>query len=359
VRREYRVTLDAKALGLADGPAELVVAAQDHSIKGLRGNRTFLEIPVTVDTEPPRLEVLSRQLYVNRGGAGLVVYRLGEETAESGVEVAGLRYPGYPAGGTAADARVVYFAVPPDAPPDPTVTLFARDSAGNEARRNVPVRLRERSFRTDTITISDRFLDGKIPEFRAADPTLPADPVEAFLVVNRDWRARDHERIRELCASSVPERLWDGAFVQMRNTKNMAGWAERRTYRYEGRVIDSQTHLGIDLASTAGAPVPAANAGVVAYAGELGIYGQAVLLDHGQGIFTLYGHLAGVAVRQGERVARGAVLGPSGRTGMAGGDHLHLSVLVSGTFVAPAEWLDAHWIADNIENKLALVGAAR
>jgi len=356
-RREYRVTLDARALGLADGPATLVVAAQDHSIKGLRGNRSFLEVPVTVDTQPPRLELVSRQHYVNRGGTGLVVYRLGEEPSSSGVEVDGVRYPGYPAGGPAADAFVAYFAIPVDAPADPAVSVVALDAAGNEARRSVPLTLREKVFPTDTLTISDRFLDGKIPEFRAADPSLPADPVEAFVVVNRDWRARDHARIRELCATSAPERLWRGAFVQMRNTKNMAGWAERRTYRHDGRVIDSQTHLGIDLASTAGAPVPAANAGVVAFAGDLGIYGQAVLVDHGQGLFSLYGHLGGIAVRRGEAVAQGAVLGPSGRTGMAGGDHLHLALLVSGTFVAPAEWLDAHWIADNVENKLALVGA--
>ena len=144
----------------------------------------------------------------------------------------------------------------------------------------------------------------------------------------------------------------------MPNTKNMAGWAQARTYRHNGQVIDRQTHLGLDLASTAGAPVPAANAGTVVFAGDLGIYGQAVILDHGQGIFSLYGHLSSLGVKPGEQVARGAAVGASGQTGMAGGDHLHFSVLASGTFVSPAEWLDAHWIADNVANKLALFGVA-
>jgi murein DD-endopeptidase MepM/ murein hydrolase activator NlpD len=138
----------------------------------------------------------------------------------------------------------------------------------------------------------------------------------------------------------------------------MAGWAESRTYLHAGKVIDRQTHLGLDLASTAGAPVPAANAGVVAFTGDLGIYGQAVILDHGQGIFSLYGHLSGIGVQKGQRVARGERIGASGQTGMAGGDHLHFSVLLGGIFVSPAEWYDGHWIADNVANKLALLGGA-
>ena len=192
-------------------------------------------------------------------------------------------------------------------------------------RRSFAVRLLEKVFPADVIDVSDRFLSAKIPEFRAADPSLPADPVAAFLVVNRDWRARDHQRIRAACAASSPTRLWDGPFLQMPNTKNMAGWAQARTYKHNGQVIDHQTHLGLDLASTAGAPVPAANAGTVAFSGDLGIYGQAVILDHGQGVFSLYGHLSSLGVKQGDQVARGAAVGASGQTGMAGGDHLHFS----------------------------------
>jgi murein DD-endopeptidase MepM/ murein hydrolase activator NlpD len=251
---------------------------------------------------------------------------------------------------------VAYFAIPHDAPPAPAISLGARDAAGNEVRRAFAVRLLEKVFPADTIDISDRFLAAKIPEFGAADPSLPADPVAAFLVVNRDWRARDHQRIREVCATSAPGRLWDGPFLQMPNTKNMAGWAEARTYRHNGQLIDRQTHLGIDLAST-GAPCWP-NAGTVALSGDLGIYGQAVILDHGQGVFSLYGHLSRLGVKPGEQVARGAAVGASGQTGMAGGDHLHFSVLLSGTFVSPAEWLDAHWIADNVANKLALFGGS-
>jgi murein DD-endopeptidase MepM/ murein hydrolase activator NlpD len=357
-RREVSLTLDPKALGLADGAATLVVAAQDHSLKGFKGNSVFRELPVVIDTEAPRLDVLSTQYNVNRGGVGVVAYRLSEASPVHGVDVGDRFFPGHPEAAGGAGAYVAYFAIPHDAPAAPAFSLRARDAAGNEVRRAVGVRLLEKVFPADTIDISDRFLAAKLPEFRAADPSLPADPVAAFLVVNRDWRARDHARIREVCAAGAPARLWDGPFLQMPNTKNMAGWAQARTYKHNGQVIDRQTHLGIDLASTAGAPVPAANAGTAAFAGDLGIYGQAVILDHGQGVFSLYGHLSGIGVKQGQQVARGDAVGASGQTGMAGGDHLHFSMLVSGTFVSPAEWLDAHWIADNVSNKLSLFAAA-
>ena len=357
-RREVSLALDPKALGLADGAATLIIAAQDHSLKGFKGNSVFREIPVTIDTAAPRLDLLSTQHNVNRGGAGVVAYRLSEAAGSTGVAIGDRFFPGYPEPSGGAGAHVAYFAIPHDAPAAPSVSLVARDPAGNEVRRAVPVRLLEKVFPSDTIEVSDRFLAAKVPEFRAADAALPAEPVEAFLVVNRDWRARDHARIREVCAGGAGTRAWDGPFLQMPNTKNMAGWAETRTYLHGGKVIDRQTHLGLDLASTAGAPVPAANAGTVAFAGDLGIYGQAVILDHGQGIFSLYGHLSSLGVKPGERVARGAAVGASGQTGMAGGDHLHFSVLVSGTFVNPAEWFDAHWIADNVANKLAPLGPA-
>jgi len=358
-RREASLALDPKALGLADGAATLIVAAQDHSLKGFKGNSAFREVPVVVDTQPPRLDLVSTQHNVNRGGSGVVAYRLSEAAGRTGVLVGDRFFPGYPEAAGGSGAHVAYFAIPHDAPAGVPVSLLAADAAGNEVRRAVPVRLLEKVFPSDTIDVSDRFLAAKIPEFRAADASLPADPVAAFLVVNRDWRARDHARIREAAAGGAPERLWDGPFLQMPNTKNMAGWAEGRTYLHAGKLIDRQTHLGLDLASTAGAPVPAANAGIVAFTGDLGIYGQTVILDHGQGICTLYAHLSGIGVQKGQRVARGEPVGASGQTGMAGGDHLHFSVLVGGTFVSPAEWYDGHWIADNVGTKLALLGPVK
>ena len=84
----------------------------------------------------------------------------------------------------------------------------------------------------------------------------------------------------------------------------------------------------------------------------MSLYGNAVVIDHGYGLLSLCGHMSAVSVAAGDRVAKGAVIGASGSTGLAGGDHLHLEVFVHGQSVDPLEWLDAKWIGDNLGTKL-------
>ena len=132
----------------------------------------------------------------------------------------------------------------------------------------------------------------------------------------------------------------------------MSSFADRRSYVYGGREVDTQTHLGFDLASVARADVPAANDGVVVLAKYLGIYGNAVVVDHGYGLMSLYAHLSSISTEVGASVRRGEPLGRSGATGLAGGDHLHFSFLLQGLPVRPAEWWDSHWIEDRLKRKL-------
>jgi murein DD-endopeptidase MepM/ murein hydrolase activator NlpD len=119
--------------------------------------------------------------------------------------------------------------------------------------------------------------------------------------------------------------------------------------------VDEKFHLGVDLASVANSPVEASNHGRVIYADRLGIYGLTVVLDHGQGLSSLYGHLSRIDVTPGREVRKGEILGLTGQTGLAGGDHLHFSIMVNGIYVNPIEWWDNKWIEDNVNKKLALV----
>ena len=132
----------------------------------------------------------------------------------------------------------------------------------------------------------------------------------------------------------------------------MSHFADRRTYMYQGKPVDHQDHLGFDLASVQHAPVPAANRGVVVLAHFHGIFGNAVVLDHGHGLMSLYAHLSVISVQEGQTVDRGAILGQSGATGLAGGDHLHYTTLLQGLPVNPVEWWDPHWIHDRLKEKL-------
>ena len=99
-------------------------------------------------------------------------------------------------------------------------------------------------------------------------------------------------------------------------------------------------------------PISAAAAGRGIYADDLGIYGLCVLIDHGMGLASVYGHLSSIAVEAGEDVSQGSVLGRSGETGLAGGDHLHFALLVGDTYVNPLEWWDPKWVRSHIEVRL-------
>ena len=149
---------------------------------------------------------------------------------------------------------------------------------------------------------------------------------------------------------------WKGAFLRLPKSANRARFADHRIYRYNGREVDEQDHLGVDLASVAHSPVPAANEGKIVFAGRIGIYGNTIIIDHGFGIFSMYAHLNRMDVQTGQMVEKGTIMGRTGMSGLAGGDHLHFSMLVHHTFVNPVEWWDPMWIKNNITSKIEAIG---
>jgi murein DD-endopeptidase MepM/ murein hydrolase activator NlpD len=249
--------------------------------------------------------------------------------------------------------RASLFAVP-ESRPDGSASAFAVDAAGNRRSVSFDLVVRPRRFADKTLTIDDEFLRRKVPDLlRENNLPVPNDLVQGYLSINRDLRKTTEERLLQICRDGDPVPRWQGALLRMPNSAPLSGFADRRTYVHDGAVIDHQTHLGFDLASLKLSPVPAAAAGRVLYAGPLGIYGTTVVLEHGLGLCTLYGHLSSTAVTQGATVARGDLIGKTGETGLAGGDHLHFSVMVRGTHVDPVEWWDAHWITDHVDARLA------
>jgi len=178
------------------------------------------------------------------------------------------------------------------------------------------------------------------------------DLLDRYLWINRELRRRNNEEIRTLTSAATPERYWSQPFLQLRNTQVEAVFADHRKYFYQGRLVDEQVHLGFDLASVAHSPVEAANTGRVVFAGNLGIYGNTVIVDHGWGLYSLYADLSRIDVESGRLVERGEPLGNTGQTGLAGGDHLHFSMLVQGEQVSPLEWWDPNWVGNHVEARL-------
>lgn len=351
------VSIDPKKSGIGDGPAVLRVAVRDHSWRGGgKGNLALVEKEIVIDTRAPEITVLTRAHNVSQGGTGLIVYRLSEPCRSSGVRVGDAVFPGYTGHFKDGSVALAFFALRHDQGPGTPLSVTATDEAGNTARAGFPHYIRKKAFREDTITVTDRFLEWKLPEFGATlSATGTASRSEQFLQVNRNLRAANYNRLRELARATENRLLWDGAFLRLPGSARQAGFGDHRTYFYKGRAIDRQTHLGIDLASVAASAVPAANSGVVAFSRSLGIYGKTVVIDHGFGLFSMYAHLSRLAVKEKETVARGDIIGNTGTTGLAGGDHLHFSIFVDHVFVNPVEWWDRAWIHNNVDTKLATV----
>ena len=193
-----------------------------------------------------------------------------------------------------------------------------------------------------------------VTEIRQQTPELEdrGGLLENYLQINRDLRKRNAEELVALAPRTAGAFLWTEPFLPLRNAKVMSSFADQRTYVYQGKDVDAQTHLGFDLAAVARTPVPAANRGVVVLSRYFGIYGNTVVVDHGLGLATLYSHLSSIDVKEGETVERGQVLGRTGKTGLAGGDHLHFTTLVRGLPVDPREWWDGAWIRDRVAPKV-------
>jgi murein DD-endopeptidase MepM/ murein hydrolase activator NlpD len=354
-----KLVVEPLKLGLAQGEATFVVEARDRSFSNfLHGNLARLEYASNIDTVPPRIGVQSRNIYLNRGGTAMVIYQVSPDANEHGVSVGGQSFRGYKPWPDKPDYAACYFAFADDMKKNAPIIAWARDPAGNQAKASLNVHLRWKRYRQDKINLSDRLIKALAPRFMAqAPPNLKGD-VAVFLWVNSKLREINHQKIQSVCAQSQPKELWQKTFLRPMG-KPMSGFGDRRTYFYNDKEVSKAVHRGVDLADVANSPIPAVAAGKVLFSAMLGIYGNCVILDHGMGVHSLYGHLSTLDVQPGQEVKRGQKLGASGATGLALGDHLHFSVVVGGVFVNPAEWWDPHWIADNLTLRYSEAGLKR
>lgn len=328
-----------------DGKARLTAEAVSND---LRGSVDRVSYDVEVSTRPPVVSPDGLQHYISQGGSGLVTFDVTGFFTEAGVRAgkAVSRSFQKPGGGT---GRFSLFAYPWDTPDGDPPVVFARNAAGVETKAQFAARIFPKKFRKRDIEITDAFIDKVVNEL---DPAGTGDKLERFLHINREVRQQNNKTLSDLRLKTAEKILWNGPFVQLSNSKVESHFADVRSYVYKGKKVDEQVHLGFDLSVVKQTPVAAANDGVVLYAAPLGIYGNCIVVDHGYGLQSIYGHLSSIGVKAGEAVKKGQTMGRSGSTGMAGGDHLHFSMQVDGTQVNPVEWWDEHWIHDRVLTKL-------
>lgn len=349
--------------GLQAGSARIVVRAARPVVYGIRQAASAATQDVQVRLEPPRVSVLSSFHYINHGGTEFVVYRATPADVDSGVRVGTKQYRGFPASGVGITGdpalRVAFFALLFDQDVNAPIQVFARDPAGNEAVSPLDHTVFPKPYAQSRITIDDRFLGKVVPAIASnvPDAHIPTDDLlTGFLKINGDLRRTNNAYIASLAKKTSPDLQFREAFEQLGNSQVEAKFADTRTYVYNGKDVDRQVHLGFDLAVTANVPIVAAQRGTILHASDLGIYGNCVIIDHGMGVQSLYGHLSSIGVKVGDHVDKGQQIGRSGATGLAGGDHLHFTMLVGGEQVTPVDWWSPQWFHDRVLRKILAAG---
>lgn len=366
-----KVALNGKEKGLKEGEATVKVSAFDKSFWNNGAHQSFSTL---VDYTKPKIELLTNQHNTGLGGVELAFYRTkGDDIIESGIRVGERVFAGYPAKfldkefENFPDVYFAFFALPYDFSRDKDKVLaFAKDKAQNVTSSPLSYLLIPRKYKTVEMKLEDGFLRKVFEELLPAyykDSGTENSPVDfdtlsdekkiaLFKTLNEDYRKIMIHRSLEVLRISAPQKLWNTPWSRPLAAAPTSTFCETRNYVYKGMPASTSLHAGVDLADVTNSPVKSVNNGKVLFADFLALYGNAVIIDHGFGLATLYGHLSSIAVAQGDEVTKDSVIGRSGSTGLAGGDHLHFEFRLQGAPIHPIEWWDEHWIREHIEKKI-------
>ena len=356
---EKLIEIDVKAprntFALKDNEIIVSVEANDASSWNfLKGNSVKKEFRILIDKRRPSVSIVSNSYGIKKGGSALVIFKVKDENLkdiyiETKTKNIFKPQPFYKEG------YYISLMAWPITSSSFDATIVVKDFAGNIKKTHIPLYLKDKNYKVSNIKISDRFLKGKIAdlaeEFEETQGVV--DPIEQFKIINENVRIKNENLIHNMGSVISEEQVNDFRINKMyplKNAKVVASFGDHRKYFYEGEKISESYHLGLDLASNAMASIKPQNGGKVVYTEYNGLYGNMPMIDHGLGLFTIYGHCSSINVNTDDEVSAKTAIANTGKSGYAMGDHLHFGVLVQGIEVRPEEWMDTQWIKLNITN---------
>jgi hypothetical protein len=335
--------------------AELIIEATDTSKWNLlSGNSSTKRVKVNIDTKKPHIKVVDSSYGIRKGGSALVVFKATDDHLESvhidtnfGKKFKPVKFY--------KDGYYISMLAWPLWEETFKATIVAKDKAGNVKSYNIPLHLKGKNYKISRIKLKDNFLNGKITQlYDELEPkVMTEDLIQKFKYINENERKSNEEIIHSI-TSKVEEEYVDNYSINplypLKNAAVVARFGDHRLFyrRSKNSTLSESYHLGLDLASTSMADITTTNDSKVVFNSFNGIYGNMVVLYHGLGIYTLYGHCTTSNTTVGEMVKAGSVIAQSGKTGLALGDHLHFGVLVQGIEVRPEEFMDKRWLKLNI-----------
>jgi murein DD-endopeptidase MepM/ murein hydrolase activator NlpD len=316
------------------------------------GNTAKKIVKIKIDRKRPELFVVNNSYKIIKGGVATVIFKAKDENLKDLYIQTnfGKRYFPTPFYKKSYYISLIAWPVEQD---KFRATIVATDDAGNMSRAPVRLYFKNKKYRVSNIRLKDNFLNGKINDLvEQNSPDLAnASKIEKFKYVNETLRKKNEDLIEKMTTKTDTAMISDfkqNKFYPLRNGAAVASFGDHRFYSYGGKRISSAYHLGVDLASIAGAKIKTQNSAKVVYADLNGIYGNNLIMYHGLGLYTLYGHCSNFLVNVGDEVKKGQAIANTGSTGLALGDHLHFGVLVQGVEVRPAEWMDKSWMKTNV-----------
>ncbi len=344
-------TLNSKATKL-----QLTVSVNDNSLWNLfKGNKTVEIIDITVDHKRPNVNVLANSYSITQGGSALVVFQASDENLEQlYIQTSSHRFKVQPYKKEGYYAALIAW---PFNERNFSAKIIAIDKANNKRVTDIPFYLKNHNYKVSWIKARDKFINGKITDLASSDPEYVSidDKLEKLRAINETMRLKNEDKIYNLSKKVSRELLkkWKiKKFYPLQNAAKVASYGDERHYYYKNKEneVSKSYHVGYDLASTKMADIKASNTGKVVYANDNGIYGNMPVIDHGLGLYSLYGHCSQLLVKEGDEIRAGQVIAKTGMSGLALGDHLHFGILVQGIEVRPIEWFDGAWIKTNIDN---------
>ena len=359
-KKVIKITYPKKAIkGIMLDPRvtnlKITILATDKSKWNFfQGNSVVKVINVKVDYKRPDVNILSNSYSITRGGSALVVFQVKDESLKGFyVKAANQRFKAQPYKEEGYYATLIAW---PFNKEDFTADIVAMDEAGNKRIAHIPLYVMAKKYKVSWIEAKDKFIDGKITDLIASEPKFSTidNRLEKLKAINETMRLDNEKVIHELAKNVSSDMLesWKiKKFYPLKNAAKVASFGDERHYYYEEREneVSQSYHVGLDMASTRMAKIVSSNAGKVVYADDNGIYGNMPMIDHGLGLYTLYGHCSNILVNVGDEVSAGSVIAQTGKSGLALGDHLHFGVLVQGVEVRPEEWMDSKWIKNNVD----------
>ncbi len=333
----------------------LVIEATDTSKWNyFKGNKTLTKTKITVDKQKPELYPILSSYGITKGGSAVVIFKAKDDNIKNiyittNFDKKFIPTPFYKNG------YYISLLAWPVREKRFSASLVAIDKAGNKSRYNLDLFRKNKNYRVSKIKLKESFINGKITDLaeEISKETASLPPSERFRYINETLRKENEKKIEEATLPTDKEMIKDfkiSVFYPLKNAAAVASFGDHRFYFYKEKQISTSYHLGLDLASTAGADIISSNDAKVVFSEYNGIYGNNLILRHSLGLYSLYGHCSVINVSKEDEVKKGDIVAQTGKSGLALGDHLHFGILIQGIEVRPDEWIDKRWIKTNIDD---------